>query len=234
MCCRLPCHKCECCCRRTADMALFHPLAQIALDNCPSHHIAFCRNSVTDPPPELNQLVNQQDKLDTAFWFCTWGTNLLMNGLIAFRIWKLTADMGVRRSKYMRIAYLILETGMFYSICLFLSAVINIVIFSNDDGDAGPGLAVDVIGAMLQELVGIFPTVIILLVALGWSVEQTSQYSEKAQNDHGEKLSTIEFASPPAHAQATGSTSGTQTIQLERKGDVFVPLSVRHIEIEEV
>ncbi|TFK57374.1 hypothetical protein OE88DRAFT_125935 [Heliocybe sulcata] len=173
-------------------------------------------------PREWYQLSHEQDKLDIGFWLCTCSTNLLTNGLLAFRIWKITAGIGRKRNKYMRLMYVILETGMFYSICLFLSVVINIVTFDTGDVEQNSRqVAEQVLASILTQLVGIFPTVIILLVALGKSVEQSTDELGPAANNDAEKVSTIQFATPPARVQASDGTGGTQTIQLESRSDIL-------------
>lgn len=94
-------------------------------------------------------------------------TNMSMSILIASRIWWIIRkQLAYRRTarRYMRLVYLITESGAVYSVSLLLSGILY---------SAGYDVAGSVVMGFQYQLVGIFPTMIIVLVALGKSVEQT-------------------------------------------------------------
>ncbi|KZT18723.1 hypothetical protein NEOLEDRAFT_122779 [Neolentinus lepideus HHB14362 ss-1] len=174
-------------------------------------------STVFNLTPEELQLDKKQDSTIRAQFIFSCITNMLMSSLIAFQIWKATKDIGKAKRKYLRVAWLMLETGVLYSICLVLLAIINGLYIGTTTGAI---LLMDVIlSNIMQQLTGIFPTVIILLVALGWSSDQSVQYSERANPNARQqsKVSTIQFASPPAPAQTSDAMGGTATIEIQTR-----------------
>ncbi|KZT24177.1 hypothetical protein NEOLEDRAFT_1179436 [Neolentinus lepideus HHB14362 ss-1] len=174
------------------------------------------------PPPEYLQLLADSDIINMAQYTSSSITNLLMSGLIAFRIRKMTKGIGRRKSRYLRVAWLMLETGSLYSASLVLSAVFSGL---NHNTTYTMAIAFTVSTTVTGALVDIFPTVIILLVALGKTSDQTTEYSGLAKhNPHqGSLVSTIHFASPPARPQASNSTGGIRTIELQTRSIILDP-----------
>ncbi|KZT18148.1 hypothetical protein NEOLEDRAFT_1184532 [Neolentinus lepideus HHB14362 ss-1] len=164
---------------------------------------------VTNPTPEYLRLGRRQKAPIIAQYMFSCITNVLMSGMIAFRIWKMTQDIGKPRSKYLRVAWLILETGVLYAICLVLSAILYGL--QSDVTSSGPTiLTYEIVGSILQQLVGIFPAVIILLVALGKTSDRTIDDGRRSS-----QVSTMQFASPPPLRAQTTSGTGTETIELQ-------------------
>ncbi|TFK48613.1 hypothetical protein OE88DRAFT_481964 [Heliocybe sulcata] len=119
------------------------------------------------PPPKFIQLSGQKQKFEIVFFLSSFVTNLLMSSLIAFKIWRESSYITKMRSKrYLRIASLFLETGIFYSICLFLCAIFRLI---GGSGDFAWGVTYSI----ASQIVGIFPTVIVLLASNGWTSERT-------------------------------------------------------------
>ncbi|TFK53882.1 hypothetical protein OE88DRAFT_1127692 [Heliocybe sulcata] len=94
-------------------------------------------------PPEWTRLQKQVNAMSTAMFVTSCATNVLMSGMIAFRIWQCTRLIGQRKSRYLRIAYLMygavhhrdinsdphaavsLETVVICSVCLVFSALFS-------------------------------------------------------------------------------------------------------------
>ncbi|TFK53889.1 hypothetical protein OE88DRAFT_1805742 [Heliocybe sulcata] len=184
---------------------------------------------VTEPPPNWWTLVAQSNAISVVVYVCSCVTNLLMSGLIgtpflllarlyapniasAFRIWKATQGFGKRKGAYTQVAFTVLETGVLYAICLLLTAIWS-PLQQNSTSNAMV-VAINVITSILQQLVGIFPTVIILLVALGKSSEQTVIFTERSDYQRDD-VSSIHFAGPPATSKARRSVTREQTIELQ-------------------
>ncbi|KZT24238.1 hypothetical protein NEOLEDRAFT_449081 [Neolentinus lepideus HHB14362 ss-1] len=171
---------------------------------------------VIEHTPEWTHLQQQLNAAGIALYVVSSITNVSMSGLIAFRIWKATKGIGNRKSRYLRVAWLVLETGVLYSICLVLSAIMDGLQGRNTA--SGPVvLGYAVLLTMSLQLIGIFPTVIILLVALRKTSDQTIVLSEKADHNasRGGQVSTIQFASPPGRNTSDASGGTHTSIELE-------------------
>ncbi|KZT20499.1 hypothetical protein NEOLEDRAFT_1245160 [Neolentinus lepideus HHB14362 ss-1] len=165
-----------------------------------------------EAPPGYMQLSNHISTLFTVFYTLSGTTNAMMSGFIAFRVWKATQDLGKSRSKYLRVVYLVLETGVLYSICSVLCAILSGV---QDKIITNPIiLGYDITSMILQQLSGIFPTIIILMVALGKTSDLRIDYGRNVDHSRGGRLTTIQFAYPPARAQEIDATEGTSTMGL--------------------
>ncbi|KZT28146.1 hypothetical protein NEOLEDRAFT_1130133 [Neolentinus lepideus HHB14362 ss-1] len=159
----------------------------------------------TEPPPGWFRLSRLENGMTITFFSASFITNLLMSSLIALRIWKATRDLGKRRSRYMRVASLILETGVIYSVCLLLCAI-----FIHMSGRAGT-IGWTFMFSVVTQTVGIFPTVIILLVALGRASDSNTEYARER------RITTIHFA--PALTQPTASGSCEMPAQPSSSGN---------------
>ncbi|TFK49484.1 hypothetical protein OE88DRAFT_1663091 [Heliocybe sulcata] len=168
----------------------------------------------TEPPLEWLRLNNALGITSIAFYASSCVTNLMMSGLIAFRIWRSTRYVAKTRSRngYIRVASLIFETGILYSVCLLLGAIFVGLADTTTMEAASTGYGV--MTCILQQIVGIFPTVIILLVALGRSSEQTTHYSVNAVPRKEERLTSIQFAEAPTPVESSDATE-SNAIQLE-------------------
>jgi len=189
--------------------------------------------NLVEPPPEYMKLNVHSDASNIGQFASSCTTNLSTSGMIAFRIWKATRNIGKRRSRYLRVAWLMLETGFLYSVCLVLAAAFGGL--PTPANKSGPVVLADgVIDAVSQQLVGIVPTVITLLVALGKSSDQTIEYSGTANHslERRNQVSSIHFATP-AHAHASNATGGTHTIELETRS-IVVNSSDQLDKVEEV
>ncbi|TFK53904.1 hypothetical protein OE88DRAFT_1732653 [Heliocybe sulcata] len=190
------------------------------------------------PPPGWTALVMQLTAIAAAMYTTSAITNLSMSGLIAnpggaFRIWKATRNIGKNKTRYLRVASLLLETGLLYSVSLVLSAIV--MALNPSKTGATDALVVDCVGQTTQQLVGIFPAVIILMVALGKTSDQTIVYSDTQNNNRVQRshVSSIHFASPPARTQASGATGPTHSIELETRS-IFLATSEHAVKAEEV
>ncbi|TFK49485.1 hypothetical protein OE88DRAFT_1757484 [Heliocybe sulcata] len=117
-------------------------------------------------------LGERRNAVAIAFFVSSFITNLLMSSLVAHRIWSATRRLAVinrSRRNYMRLASYIFETGILYSITLLLCAI-----FLQTKDDV-PWLTApqNATFGVSSQIVGIFPTIIILLVALGRTFDQT-------------------------------------------------------------
>ncbi|KZT24181.1 hypothetical protein NEOLEDRAFT_444867 [Neolentinus lepideus HHB14362 ss-1] len=167
------------------------------------------------PPSKYMQLYAYWDATSIAQYTCSCITNVLMSGLIAFRIWKVTRNIGKRKNQYLRVAWLVLETGFMYSVCLVIIATLSGFQSSTSTFVPLPiVLAYEILGTASSQL-GIFPTVIILLVALRKTSDQTAEYNRTTTHDIGRQsqVGSIRFATP-ACAHANNAAGGTYTIEL--------------------
>ncbi|KZT28211.1 hypothetical protein NEOLEDRAFT_1129534 [Neolentinus lepideus HHB14362 ss-1] len=175
-----------------------------------------------EPASERAKLATQENATIVAMSAASCVTNVLMSGLIAFRIWKLTRNMGERKRRYLRLAWLLLETGALYSMCLVLYAVFGGLNVTSTMGSITLGNGV--VTNISQQLVGIIPTVIILLVALGKTVsDQTAEYSVKVHQNFrkGDQLSTIQFARQPSGVQTSDATCEVHSIEPRDRSDTL-------------
>ncbi|TFK53911.1 hypothetical protein OE88DRAFT_1732657 [Heliocybe sulcata] len=187
----------------------------------------------TVPPPRWSTLIAQLGVTSAAMYIASAITNSTMSGLIAFRIWKATRSIGKNKARYLRVASLLLETGIMYSVSLVLTAIFT-VLSRSDIGTTY--IIAETIGMQItQQLVGIFPAVIILMVALGKTSDQTVVYSDTQNNNRVQRshVSSIHFASPPARTQASGATGPTHSIELETRS-IFLATSEQAVKVEEV
>ncbi|KZT24180.1 hypothetical protein NEOLEDRAFT_1179439 [Neolentinus lepideus HHB14362 ss-1] len=191
-------------------------------------------HNTVEPPPEWMQLNASFNATNIGQFSSSCITNVSISGMIAFRIWKLTRDVVKKKSQYLRVAWLVLETGFLYSVCLVLAAAFGGL--QAPVNKSGPIVSADVVDAVSLQLVGIFPTVIILLVALGKSSDQTIEYSGTANRNRERRsqVSSIHFAIP-ARAHASNETGGTHTIELQTRSIADVVNSPDQLdEVEEV
>ncbi|TFK50528.1 hypothetical protein OE88DRAFT_265007 [Heliocybe sulcata] len=132
------------------------------------------------------RLTHLETSFTRSFLIMSAATNMFVSLLIVGRILctvRNQAEYGYAREakKYMRLVYLMIESGSIYSLSLLLSGVLYTAGFTAQ-GSITMG--------MQYQLVGIFPTLIILLVTLGKTVEQT----DAVQLSGGR----IEFSNNPA------------------------------------
>jgi len=129
--------------------------------------------SATTSLPGWNKLYNLVNNMSVAFYATSFVTNILTSSLIAGKIWHTTREsrrhLGHDHVKSLhRIATLIIDSGIIYSILLLLQVVLDPL--SNEVA----GVIAVIIGDITTQIVGIFPTLIIVLVALGKTSDQTS------------------------------------------------------------
>ncbi|TFK53890.1 hypothetical protein OE88DRAFT_1654259 [Heliocybe sulcata] len=186
-----------------------------------------------EPPPIWAVLVSRANTITTVMYVTSCVTNIMMSGLIAFRIWDGARDIGKRKTRYHRIASLFLETGVLYAICQLLAAIWFPLQENSTSGAII--IAVDTISNILQQLVGIFPTVIILLVALGKTAQQTTEYSLSAGETprRPSEISAILFATPPPGVKMTEARGATSTVELEQ-GSIVMTSTSREQKAEKV
>ncbi|TFK53902.1 hypothetical protein OE88DRAFT_1805751 [Heliocybe sulcata] len=186
----------------------------------------------TTPPPQWSTLGLQLEKTNSAMYITSAITNASMSGLIALRIWKATRNLGQNKAVYRRIASLLLETGILYSVSLMVSAI-----FSALNPYATVAISTVLLGMAVQitqQSVGIFPTVIILVVALGKSSDQTvvNSANTKHRNEmQRDRFSTIQFASPPSRSST--ATGPTHSIELETRS-IVLDAPEKAVKVEEV
>ncbi|TFK53898.1 hypothetical protein OE88DRAFT_1732648 [Heliocybe sulcata] len=173
------------------------------------------------PPPQWSTLTSLSQAIRAAMYIISAVTNSSMSGLIAFRIWKATRNIGKNKVRYLRVASLLLETGIVYSVTLILDAIFAALDPTRTEGI--DNLVGTIVMQITQQLVGIFPAVIILMVALGKTSDQTVIYSDSQKKNRAQKteVSSILFASPPARARVSGATGPTHSIELETRGIVL-------------
>ncbi|KAF7313900.1 Rtt106 domain-containing protein [Mycena chlorophos] len=119
------------------------------------------------------------------------GTNVLASTLTAGRIWFLSRRLGrflpeVDYQPYARLSAIVLESGLMYPLVLLVTLVIFLC--------AAPTTAVLVPMAIAYQLVGIAPTLMIVRVGLGVSIdEQRSNVLESSQSPRVQR-SGLRFA----------------------------------------
>ncbi|TFK49454.1 hypothetical protein OE88DRAFT_1737070 [Heliocybe sulcata] len=172
----------------------------------------------TEPPPAWFRLSRLENAMTITFFVSSFITNVLMSSLIAFRIWKATRGLGRRRNRYVRVASLILETGAMYSVCLLLCAI-----FIDMSGRAGT-IGWTVMFAVVGQIVGIFPTVIIVFVALGRTLDSNTEYTSytNRKTEREPHVTTIRFA------QASTEPGGSETRTASDVGAIEVELQIRN------
>ncbi|KZT18738.1 hypothetical protein NEOLEDRAFT_1142982 [Neolentinus lepideus HHB14362 ss-1] len=150
-----------------------------------------------------DRLVHLETSFTKGFLIMSAATNILMSFLIAGRILctvKNQIGYGYAREgkKYKRLVYLMIESGSIYSLSLLLSGVLY---------SAGYTASGSIVLGMQYQLVGIFPTLIILLVTLGKTVDQT----DMAQLSGGR----IEFSTNPARDIESAMTQKVSGPEIE-------------------
>ncbi|TFK53881.1 hypothetical protein OE88DRAFT_1127666 [Heliocybe sulcata] len=176
--------------------------------------------SGNEGPPQY-KLNSQYNAASAGLYISSCITNVVTSGLIALRIWRATRDIGKRNSRYLRTAWLVLESGALYSVCLLMLAILCLLQKSTDTGALA--LAYNVVDAITQQIVGIIPTVIILLVSLRETSDQTIEYSDRPNSAFMRKgqLAPIRFARPPARAHVTDANGERHTIELQTRS-IFI------------
>ncbi|KZT29579.1 hypothetical protein NEOLEDRAFT_1175247 [Neolentinus lepideus HHB14362 ss-1] len=126
--------------------------------------------------------------LNIVYYAMTFVINFFLCIAISWKIWRLLRSitaLSVRPpTKYYRLAHILLESGMIYSVLIALNMGLSLLPYNTLFGD--------LIYMFLDLSIGLVPTVVILLVTLGKTTEYTSTGSTTALN------TAIRFA-PESH-----------------------------------
>ncbi|EPQ53126.1 hypothetical protein GLOTRDRAFT_111863 [Gloeophyllum trabeum ATCC 11539] len=119
-------------------------------------------------PKQLIRKLNRiATRANTAYWATSFTINMMMTLLIGGRIWWITRDIDKlfgrsHKKGYIRAILIVVESGAVYSVLLLLSVVSTALV----DGPFGQN-AQNVLASISGQVVGIFPTAILVLVGLG-------------------------------------------------------------------
>lgn len=171
-----------------------------------------------DPSPavleEVAAISQLQNDLGEVFYSMTFACNVLMTALIAFRVLWVSKDINksapaIDSNLYRKIIALFIESGGVHSLFLLLSTATG---FSSSTGLAE---AFTIVSSIAVITAGLSPTLIIVMLALGKTAEQTSMAK-----------TTIAFAAPAPLAPSVDSFSNS--FQRGGNGDEGMGDSVLH------
>ncbi|KAH8834704.1 hypothetical protein DL96DRAFT_1571435 [Flagelloscypha sp. PMI_526] len=175
---------------------------------------------------------------------CTWAepiawamslcTNLISTSLIAWKAWKhrqfIKKNFALRpkRTQTEKVLMLLVESGFLY--CAFwILQVIDFIDISRDDRTF---FLYGVVSTMGDQISGLYPTGIIVLVALQQTVQKATTYHGESMSTATHKGTTLEFAPTSAISESHNTTSATATADARTSGTL--PVTFQSIgEVEE-
>ncbi|EPQ58824.1 hypothetical protein GLOTRDRAFT_90605 [Gloeophyllum trabeum ATCC 11539] len=151
---------------------------------------------VSDPVPvEWYKVSSTLSVLNKAYYLSTFAINIILSIAISWTIWRMSRPIQEGRStplpKYSRIAHIILESGIIYSMIILLAMV-----------PAG-GILQSLSSAALLISIGLVPTTVVILLTLGKTVENLSPRHTGMMT-----VSAMRFGSGPS-AETSTQQSGT-------------------------
>ncbi|KZT18737.1 hypothetical protein NEOLEDRAFT_1142980 [Neolentinus lepideus HHB14362 ss-1] len=119
----------------------------------------------------FTELIHYEIYFTRGFLIMSAVTNMMISTMIVYRILvTFRSGYAAQLRKHMRLISLIIESGVIYSVSLLLSGALY---------SSGYNTSQSIVMGFQYQLVGIFPTLIVLLVSLGKIVEQTASESIK-------------------------------------------------------
>ncbi|TFK47031.1 hypothetical protein OE88DRAFT_1666863, partial [Heliocybe sulcata] len=163
----------------------------------------------TDPlPPEYATLTATFNWLNIAYYAMTFVINFFLCIAISWRIWRMLqaiSALSVRPpTRYYRMAHILLESGMIYSVLIAVNMGLSVVPYNTLFGD--------LVYMFLDLSIGMVPTVVILLITMGKTAEYTSTESSGTLT----ALNTaIHFAPGQRPSPRTPSDDGPPRVDIE-------------------
>ncbi|EPQ61250.1 hypothetical protein GLOTRDRAFT_135769 [Gloeophyllum trabeum ATCC 11539] len=174
------------------------------------------------PPPDWRHLQNLQSSLSETYMACSLATNIVVTTLIAARIWwkshQVRTTLGPQAGRSRSAANLVIESGALFSASLLVWLIMHALL---------PNKYEYIAGAISSQMVGIVPTLIIVRVGLGKSIDKTARIIE------------VELHSPISPSRTSRSVRfsmyGPDSPDAERQDPPPVPvMKARHMSVSTI
>ncbi|KZT19103.1 hypothetical protein NEOLEDRAFT_1142532 [Neolentinus lepideus HHB14362 ss-1] len=183
--------------------------------------------SATTPPEGWVEAGKWSMYMRTVFFSTSLATNVLVTILIAGRILWLNRGLGdilgqKHAKTYSRIALILIESGAINSACLLLGLIMDGPFNTHIiQGASGSEFQVSTFVVFPSTIANIFPTLLVLLVALGKTTQPTSTISYNGALDTHVTFPSIVFSHSQRHAAADQVRSG-HTEMSDVQGEIIV------------
>ncbi|KDQ54383.1 hypothetical protein JAAARDRAFT_72062 [Jaapia argillacea MUCL 33604] len=173
------------------------------------------------PPPQWFTALAISYKVTNANFILTTVTNVFLTILIAARLWWTTrgfSAVGVPVSTYYRVISMILESAAVLSLAFVAALIVH--------NDASVFYAIDVFTAIIGQMTGIVPTVIIVIVGLGKATETSIVViSDRSPALLDESKETQFFESSNTAEDVQIASAAVCTSERTASGSANVPLA---------